>query len=109
MESILVSIKKLIGLTEEYVQYDTDIITHINTVFAILHQLGVGPVNGFVIRDKSTCWCEYTGDEVFLESVKSYIYLKVKLIFDPPQSSAHIETMKQEIAELEWRLNVYAD
>lgn len=109
MESILVSIKKLIGLTEEYTQFDTDIITHINTVFAILHQLGVGPANGFVIRDKSTCWCEYTGDEVFLESVKSYIYLKVKLIFDPPQSSAHIETIKQEIVELEWRLNVYAD
>ena len=109
MESILVSIKKLIGLTEEYTQYDTDIIIHINSVFSILHQLGVGPVNGFVIRDKSTTWTDYIGDEVLLESVKTYMYLKVRLIFDPPQSSTHIETIKQEIAELEWRLNVYAD
>lgn len=109
MDSILTSIKKNIGATEEYTHFDTDIIMHTNTIFAILNQLGVGPVDGFTIHDKSAVWSDYIGDDKLLESVKTYIFLRVKLIFDPPQSSTVIQTMKEQISELEWRLTVHAD
>lgn len=109
MDSILTSIKKLIGVSEEYEHFDADIIMHTNTIFAILNQLGVGPARGFAIRDESAVWEDFIGDEVLLESVKTYIFLRVKLIFDPPQSSAVMQTMKEQIAELEWRLTVHAD
>lgn len=108
-ESILTSIKKLLGITKEYTNFDPDIIMHINTVFMILNQLGVGPSAGFRIEDASTTWDEYIKDEDNLEAVKSYIHLKVKLLFDPPLSSAAMEANKQLINELEWRLNVEAE
>lgn len=110
MESILTSIKKLLGITEEYEHFDSDIIMHINSVFMILNQLGVGPENGFHITDKFATWTDYLPeDNKNFESVKTYVYLKVKLLFDPPMSSAVMEAMKQMISELEWRLNVEAE
>lgn len=109
MESILTSIKKLLGITEEYDQFDPDIIMHINSVFMILTQLGVGPSEGFFIEDDTAVWTDFIQDVKKLESVKTYIYLKVKLAFDPPLSSAVIESMNRLINELEWRLNVAAE
>ena len=109
MESILTSIKKLLGITEEYDQFDPDIIMHINSVFMILTQLGVGPAEGFSIEDDTAVWTDFIQDAKKLESVKTYIYLKVKLLFDPPLSSAVIESMNRLINELEWRLNVAAE
>ena len=109
MESILTSIKKLLGITEEYDQFDPDIIMHINSVFMILAQLGIGPAEGFSIEDDTAVWTDFIQDIKKLESVKTYIYLKVKLAFDPPLSSAVIESMNRLINELEWRLNVAAE
>lgn len=110
MESILTSIKKLIGITEDYKYFDTDLIIHINSVFMILSQMGIGPDNGFSISDETTTWNDYLpeGNKNF-EAVKTYIYLKTRLIFDPPQSSSTMEAIKQTISELEWRLNVEAE
>lgn len=104
-DSILISIKKLLGLTADDTAFDMDIIMHINSVFMILRQLGIGPEEGFKIEDKDATWDDYVDEEDNLEAVRTYIYLKVKLIFDPPLSSAVIEANKQMINELEWRLN----
>ena len=109
MESILTSIKKLLGIEEEYSHFDPDIIMHINTVFMILSQMGVGPSGGFSIEDETSVWTDYVVDVTKIESVKSYIYLKVKLLFDPPLSSAVTESINRMISELEWRLNVAAE
>lgn len=110
MESILTSIKKLLGITEEYDQFDADIVMHINTVFLNLSQIGVGPGEGFSIEDKSTEWSEFLpGEHKLFEAVKTYIYLKVRLLFDPPINSAVIESINHNIAEIEWRLNVAAE
>ena len=105
-ESILNSIKKLLGITAEYTNFDTDIIMHINSVFMILNQLGVGPSKCFRIEDEYTTWDEYITEDNDLDAVKTYMYLKVKLLFDPPLSSSVLEANKQLINELEWRLNV---
>ncbi len=109
MESILTSIKKLLGIAEEYEYFDADIIMHINSVFSILTQLGVGPSNGFSIEDKGAKWHDFTGEDNRIEMVKSYMHLKVKLLFDPPLSSAVMEAMNQMTKELEWRLNIVVD
>lgn len=109
MDSILTSTKKLLGITEEYEHFDADIIMHINTVLAILTQMGVGPAEGFSISDKSARWDEFISNKLYLEPVKSYVHLKVKLLFDPPLSSAVAEAIKQMISELEWRLYTAAE
>ena len=109
MDSILTSIKKLLGITEEYENFDQDIIMHINSAFMILNQLGVGPKSGFSINDKSSTWYEFIPEDSNLEAVKTYVHLKVKLMFDPPLSSTVIEAIKSQINELEWRLNVSVD
>lgn len=109
MESILTSIKKLLGIEEEYTQFDDDIIMHINTVFLNLTQLGVGPAEGFFIEDDTATWDDFIGDDTQLQAVKTYMYLKVKLLFDPPLSSSVIESTNRMISELEWRLNVAVD
>ena len=109
MDSILTSIKKLLGITEEYEHFDADLIMHINSVFTVLQQLGVGPVDGFVIADKSTLWSEYLPESPYLELVKSYMGLKVKQLFDPPVSSSAMDALKRQIEEFEWRLNVAVD
>jgi len=109
MESILTSIKKLLGITEEYTHFDSDLIIHINTALGVLTQLGVGPTNGFSIEDEEDLWSDFIGEDHRLEFIKSYVHLKVKLIFDPPLSSAVIESIKETISELEWRIQVQAD
>lgn len=109
MESILTSIKKLLGIEDEYTQFDSDLIMHINTVFLNLTQLGVGPSEGFMIEDDAAVWEDFIGDSTQLQAVKTYVYLKVKLLFDPPLSSSVIDSMNRMISELEWRLNVVVD
>lgn len=109
MESILTSIKKLLGIAEDYEHFDSDIIIHINSVFSILTQLGVGSDTGFSISDKTTTWCDFISDSTNLEMVKTYVYLKVKLLFDPPLNSSATNSMEKTISELEWRLNVAVD
>ena len=109
MDSILTSIKKLLGITEDYTHFDADIIIDINSVFMILRQLGVGPVDGFNITDSSQTWHDYlSDDESKLSAVKTYVYLKVRLMFDPPVGSV-LESYNNQIKELEWRLNVEVD
>ena len=107
--SILTSIKKLLGIAEEDTSFDQDIIMHINTVFAILSQLGVGPANGFSIEDDGAIWSDYLGNSTNLELVKSYIYMKVRSMFDPPTSSILADAMNKNISELEWRINTMVD
>ena len=109
MDSILTSIKKLLGITAEYTQFDTDLIIHINSVFSILTQLGVGPSTGFSIHDEYSVWTDFLPEDPRLEMVKTYVYLKVRLMFDPPDRSAVADAMKRQIDELEFRLNVAAD
>lgn len=109
MDSILTSIKKLLGITEEYTHFDADIIMHINSVFMILQQLGVGPSEGFYIEDKSVFWEDYLEDPTQLQMVKSYMGMKVRLLFDPPSNGTIINSMNQLINEFEWRLNVAVD
>lgn len=110
MESILTSIKKLLGIEAEYEHFDPDIIMHINSTFMILNQLGVGPVDGFFIEDETSVWTDFLPATAKLEAVKSYIYLKVKLLFDPTAMTAALtESINQQIKELEWRLNVAAE
>ena len=105
MESILTSVKKLLGLMEDDSHFDADVIMHINTVFLTLNQIGVGPADGFYIEDKSSEWVDFIGESPLLQAVKTYVYLKVKLLFDPHSlSSTVIESMNRSIAELEWRL-----
>lgn len=109
MESILTSIKKLLGITEDYEHFDTDIIIHINSVFSILTQIGVGSDTGFSISDKTATWSDFISDNTNLEMVKTYVYLKVKLLFDPPLNSSVTNSIEKTINELEWRLNVAAE
>ena len=109
MESILTSIKKLLGIPEEDKNFDADIIMHINSVFMILNQLGVGPSEGFRIEDDLATWEKFVDSDMNLDAVKSYMHLKIKMLFDPPLNSSVTEAMRQQINELEWRLNVEAD
>lgn len=129
--SILTSIKKLLGIEAEDKNFDTDIIMHINTALMDLTQIGVGPEDGYFIQDESNTWEEFLGystakvetpatpfpatlsEEVKMvkkmEAAKTCVYFKVKLAFDPPDSSAHIESLTRQIERLEWRLNVQAE
>lgn len=110
MDSILLSVKKLLGIASNYKQFDTDVIIHINSVFLTLNQLGIGPDDGFSIAGESEEWSDYIPDnQLLLNAVKSYIYLKVKMLFDPSLTSSINDLMKEEIKELEWRMNLLAD
>lgn len=110
MDSILTSIKKLLGIAEECADFDMDLIIHINSVLMILTQLGVGPEKGFTIKDSRDLWEDFLEDDLSkLEAVRTFVYLKVRLIFDPPSNSAVIESINRTISELEWRLNVAAE
>lgn len=108
-KSILATIKKLIGPTAEYDHFDQDLINHINSTFMILTQLGVGPPEGFHIEDDTATWNDFLDDMSLYYGVKTYIYQKVRLIFDPPTNSAHINAIEKSIAEFEWRLNHAAE
>ena len=105
MTSILQSVKKALGLSESYEQFDADIMMHINSVLSILQQLGVGPREGFMLENKDTAWDEYIEDPLRFNMVKSYIYLKVRMLFDPPTTSYLVTAMEKQITEYEWRLN----
>lgn len=109
MDSILTSIKKMLGIQEDYEHFDTDLVLHINSVLMTVTQIGVGPAEGFAIQDKTAVWADLTNDEKKLNSVKSFVYLKVKLLFDPPANSAAMQSLKELASEFEWRLNVAAE
>jgi hypothetical protein len=104
-QSILTSTKKILGIAADYTVFDLDIITHINTAFSTLTQLGVGPAEGFMIEDAEAEWEEFIGDDPRYISVKSYVFLKVRQLFDPPTTSYLITAVEKQIEELEWRLN----
>lgn len=105
-DSILDSVKKNLGLYDTDTTFDPDVIMAINTVFSDLHQLGVGPERPFEIEDKSRLWAEFIGDAENINSVKSYVSLRVRLLFDPPATSFAITAMEKQIDKFEWRLNV---
>ena len=108
-DSILTSIKKLLGIAEEDENFDMDIVMHINTVLLTLTQLGVGPPDGFTIMDDQARWSDFLSNSKQFEAVKTYVFLKVRLLFDPPQSSSVIGAMNRSISELEWRINLTAE
>ena len=109
MDSILTSIKELLGIAEDYEHFDQDLIIHINSVLSVLTQLGVGPSEGFSIEDENATWNDFIPEDKRLSSIRSYVYMKVKLLFDPPLSSSVMESMNRMISEFEWRLNVAAE
>lgn len=110
-ESILISIKKLLGIGNDDTSFDTDIMLHINSILSVLCQVGIGPEKGFLITGKDETWKSFLGkDNLTKQSmVVSYVNLRVKLLFDPPTSSFVTEAIKENIKELEWRLNISAD
>jgi len=109
MDSILTTIKKLLGITEECEDFDEDIILHINTAIARLRTLGVGPDEGYQITDDTSTWTEYLNGDIRLNDVKQYIYIKVKLVFDPPVSTSVITALNDVLKELEFAINITAD
>lgn len=108
-ESILTSIKAQLGIPEDYTAFDQQIIMHINSVFMVLNQLGVGPAEGFTILDKTAAWSDFLSSEKNLEATKSYVGMKVKMLFDPPTTSVVADSMNRMINEFEWRLNSAAE
>lgn len=108
-DSILTSIKKMLGPDEDYTHFDPDIITHINTALAVLTELGVGPADGFVIADDSETWADFISSDKLMKLVPTYVYLKVRLGFDPPSTAAVLESFERQAKEYEWRINVAAE
>lgn len=106
LTSILTSTKKNLGIDETYTAFDEDILMHINSVLSTLCQLGIGPVEGFEIVDDTAEWADFLFADKRINAVKTYVYLRVRLLFDPPQTSFHITSMQKQIEEIEWRLNV---
>ena len=107
--SILTSIKGLLGITSTDTNFDNEISIHINSAFMSLQQLGVGPSIGFYISSDEDVWEDILGERVDLEAVKTYIYLKVRLVFDPPQNSFLVDSIKNMITELEFRINAQVE
>jgi hypothetical protein len=104
--SILDSTKKILGLPSDHTEFDLDIITHINSVFTILTGLGVGPAAGYMIEDKVPLWSDYMADDYRLNLVKSLMYLRVRLLFDPPGTTFLLNSQEEQIKEFQWRLEV---
>ena len=109
MDSILTSIKKMLGIAEDCTDFDVDLIIHINSVLGILNQLGVGPESGFYIEDDSAVWSDFLDNNVKLNLVKSYVYMKVRLMFDPPTGAQIMDAINKNISELEWRILAVTD
>lgn len=107
--SILLSVKKMLGPSADYDIFDPELIIYINSVFGTLHQLGVGPEEKFVITGDSELWSDFTTEGEEIEEVKSYMYLRVRLLFDPPSSSFVLSSFKEQMKELEWRLQCKAE
>jgi hypothetical protein len=108
-DSILESTKKILGIDAGYTAFDLDIMTHINSVFFTLHQLGIGPAEGFMIEDAEAKWVDFLGTDPRYNAVKTYVYLRVRLLFDPPTTSYLITALTEQVKELEWRLTVEND
>jgi len=109
-DSILTSTKKLLGIESTYNSFDTDIIIHINTVLSSLVQMGVGPSTGFAIEGVSEKWSDFIGStSVLTQQVKSYVYIKVKMLFDPPANGNLLDALKENAKEMEFRLFVQTD
>lgn len=108
-DSILLSVKKSLGLEPDITHFDPDIIMCINSALNVLTQLGVGPNCGFQITSSEDAWEQFIGEDVRLNMVKTYIFLKTKVTFDPPTGNAILESYKEQIREYEWRLNVQVD
>lgn len=106
MDSILLTIKNMLGIEADFDGFDVDVIVAINTAFTSLNQLGIGPTTGFVIAGVGAVWSDFLGTELRLEAVKTYIFLKTRLSFDPPASGFLVESMSNQLSELEWRLTV---
>lgn len=111
MSSILNDTKKILGIESDYTAFDVDIIMHINTVFSTINQLGIGPEFGFQITDATADWNDFLGadPDLRLNQIKTYIYLKVRLLFDPPTTSYLISAMEKQAEELEWRINMHRE
>lgn len=109
MDSILSSVKKVLGLEEDYTAFDTDILMFTNSALATLNQIGVGPENGFQIEDKDATWDEFLGSDPRLNTVKSYVHLKVQMLFDPPPTSFVIAAKEALAKELEFRIYTLAE
>lgn len=107
--SILISTKKILGIAPTYTAFDMDIITHINAAFSILNQLGVGPVDGFMIESQEELWEDFSVPSNQLSLVKTYVFLKVRLLFDPPATSYLIEAASNQAKEYEWRLSTFRE
>jgi hypothetical protein len=106
-ESILISTKKILGIDAAYDAFDLDVITHINAAFSALYQLGVGPETGFSIEDDTKVWDDFiSGDEVIVNACKTYVYLRVRILFDPPMTSFVLTALKEQLQEYEWRINI---
>lgn len=105
-ESILTETKKVLGIAEDAEAFDQDIRMHINSAFGTLNQLGLGPEGGFEVEDETQTWADFLVTDLTLSPVKTYVHLRVKLIFDPPPNSWSITAMQSQIEQLEWRLNV---
>lgn len=105
-QSILNQTKKLLGLPESDTSFDIDIVIHINSVFSTLNDLGIGPAEGFMIEDATTTWDVFLGPSPLFNAVKTYMYLRLRLIFDPPATSYGLDSFKEQIREFEWRMNV---
>ena len=108
-DSILNTIKKMLGLDADYTPFDTDIIIHINSALMILRQLGIGPTKGFSITGADELWSDCIEDNIALEGLKAYVYLRVKSVFDPPVSSVAMDAMQKQMDEYAWRMNAEVD
>lgn len=105
--SILTSTKKILGLAEDYTAFDLDVITHINTALSTLKQLGIGPPGGLAIEDETSDWSDFLDiSDSNYSDVKTYVYLRVRLLFDPPTTSYLLAALEQQIQQMEWRINV---
>ncbi len=107
--SILTSTKKILGVAENYTAFDLDIIMHINDGLSSLNQLGIGPIEGFAIEDDSAIWDDLILPLTQLSMVKTYIFIKTRMLFDPPTTSFLIDAMNKQIQEHEWRLSVFRE
>jgi hypothetical protein len=108
-ESILISTKKVLGVSEEYAEFDLDILTHINAAFGVLNQLGLGPDEGFYVEDENSLWEDYITKSSALSMIRTYVFLKVRFLFDPPTTSFLISAFEEQIKQHEWRINVFRE
>jgi hypothetical protein len=109
-ESILTSTKKILGIASDYLVFDLDIITHINSALSTLTQLGVGPTAGFMIEDSTPKWDDFiVSNNPLMNMCKTYVFLRVKMLFDPPTTSYLLSAIKEQLAEHEWRLNEFRE